>query len=180
MLGLGPLVEGYSIVATKKHISSMLDLSETEVSQLSKFSGTLRDILRPHYGEVIITEHGRVPPCEQTTNSGMRTHCFHAHRLVFPIATDLTPALFRHGLAVSEYATFADCHKGFTCKGEYLYFERPDGVCMIAPAPRELVRQFFRYELAAQLGSPELASWTAYPRLEVLEAARRRLLPSEC
>lgn len=179
MLGLGPIVEGYSLIGTKEHIPSMLDLTLEKAEELYTFSQTLRQLLQPHYGDIIITEHGRVPPCEFSSKTHHRTHCFHSHRLVFPIKVDIANSLAGLGLNVFEYPSFIECHKNFTGKGEYLYYERIDGSCLIASAPRDLVRQFFRYKVAEHVGHPEFASWTNYPRLEVIESARNRLLTSE-
>lgn len=176
MLGLGPIVEGYSLLATKSHTPSMLDLSLLEVERLSAFSDHVRQTLKPYYGDVIITEHGRVAPCVDRARDQKESHCFHAHRLVFPLAIDLSAALNGRGLEVEEYPNFVACRRGFAWKGEYLYFERIDGSCLIAPAPLRLVRQFFRYKVAEYVGHPELADWVKFPRLKVLESAKKRLL----
>ena len=181
MVGLGPIVEGYSLIATKEHIPSMLDLSLKDSRRLCEFTEQVRQRLRPPYGnEIIITEHGRVPTCEYRDKEGRESHCFHAHRLVFPIALDLTPYLKGYRLKIEEYADFLHARKAFAEEGEYLYYERPDGTCLVAGAPRRLVRQFFRYKIAEYVGHPELASWRKYPRLKVVEAATRKLmLPGE-
>jgi hypothetical protein len=176
MLGLGPIVEGYSLIGTVAHVPSMLDLTEAGVDRLVAFTDSIREYLAPHYGDAIITEHGRVPPCVDRDRDGQQAHCFHAHRLVFPISADLTESIRRYGLEIREYASFKDCWRDFSWRGEYLYYERADGSCVAASAPMRTVRQFFRYRLAESLGHPELADWKAYPRLKVVEAAKNRLL----
>jgi hypothetical protein len=177
MLGLGPVVEGYSLLATTNHTKSMLDLSEAEVEELIDFTQHTRNLLSKHYGDSIITEHGRVAPCVETNRDRQQPHCFHAHRLVFPTSADLTGAISNYGLEVHEYSNFRDGWRQFSWTGEYLYFERVDGSCLIAAAPMRTVRQFFRHKVAELMGQPEVANWSEYPQLKVVEAARRRLLP---
>lgn len=176
MLGLGPIVEGYSLLATKDHVPSMLDLTMQEVEHFFEFTQLVRRRLIRHYGEVIITEHGRVPLCEYRDKSGHESHCFHAHRLIFPLSIDLSPTLNAFGLRIQEYESFIEARKYFDWKGEYLYYERPDGSCLLATSPRRIMRQFFRYQVAAWTGHPEFASWRRYPQLEVIEAARTLIM----
>jgi hypothetical protein len=179
MLGLGPIVEGYSLIGTVAHVPSMLDLPEAEVDRLVEFTAQIRERLARDYGKAIITEHGRVPPCVDRDRDGQQAHCFHAHRLVFPVNIDLAASLIKYGFEVDEYYGFKDCWRQFSWKGEYLYYERADGGCLIATAPVRTVRQFFRYKVAETLGHPELADWKEHPRRKVVESALARLSSTE-
>jgi hypothetical protein len=176
MLSLGPIVEGLSLLATESHMPSMLDLSIEDSERLCEFTFRVRHLLRSHYGEVVATEHGRVPPCEYLDMGGREAHCFHAHRVLFPLSVDLGHTMYDHGLRVEEYSSFVEARHRFAREGEYLYYERADGSCLIAAAPKRLVRQFFRYKVAECVGHPEFASWREYPRLGIVEAARARLM----
>ena len=175
MLGLGPIVEGYSLIATTRHFPSMIDLPAEEVPSLVEFTAKIRGILKPVFGEAVITEHGRVAPCIDPQTDAKEAHCFHAHRLVFPTEVDFTSVFQEHNLEVEEYSSFLQCKIGFKWEEEYLYYERPDGSCLIAPAPGKIVRQFFRHKIADALGHPELASWKDYPMLKAVERARNKL-----
>src|SRR5712691_9156922 len=93
LLGYGPIVEGFSVIATRSHIPSMLDLGRESVEGLCDFTSKVRDRLFPHYGNVIITEHGRIGVCIQGSHE---PHCYHAHRLVIPVTFDLTQDLLDH------------------------------------------------------------------------------------
>jgi hypothetical protein len=179
MLGLGPIIEGYTLLATKTHVPSMIDLPVNTVYELVKFKEQVRRELAAHYGDVIITEHGRVAPCIQIYNVQHEEHCFHAHNLVFPLSLDLTELLKKHGLKLIEFSSFLDARENFKWSEEYYYFERIDGTCVIAFEPRRLVRQFFRYLIAEHIGKPELADWKNYPQIEVVLKARSQLLSEE-
>lgn len=175
MLGWGPIVEGYSLIATKDHVPSMLDLSPTEAEHLHTFTQRVRRTIEPVYGPVIITEHGRVPACVRLDWDGREAHCFHAHRLVFPIQADLAGCLMTGDFRVTAYQDFVEARM-FKWSTEYLYYERQDGTCLIAVAPWRVPRQFFRHKVAEHVGEPELVDWTVYPRIEFVDAARLRLL----
>jgi diadenosine tetraphosphate (Ap4A) HIT family hydrolase len=94
MLGLGPVGEGYSLIASKSHCQSMLDLTEDEATQLEDFTQEVRDRVSPLFGECSIGEHGRVALCVGQVTSKHEPHCMHAHRLIFPglAALPLSPA----------------------------------------------------------------------------------------
>lgn len=172
MLGIGPIVEGYSIIATKDHIPSTMDLSLEKAEKLSRFTKHIRSRLKPYYGKVIITEHGRVNlGGDPVDNSEHSKHCLHAHRLVFPINTDLTPKLCEFDLPIMEYPSFLEARRNFDWGDEYLYFERTDGSCVVTRAPLELARLFFRKSLAEYVGKPEIADWRQFPRHQLVEEA---------
>ena len=176
MLGVGAIMEGYSIIATKEHIPSMLDLSDKDLVLLSSFTLSVRGLLMPHYGPVIITEHGRVPVCNG--NGDDKQHCFHAHRLVFPMRCDIPDIFDALDCKEQAFPDFVDGYTKFDWENEYLYYEKTDGSCVFAIAidPR---RQYFRFRVSSFLGRPELGDWEKYPRLEMVEAAKKRLLNVE-
>lgn len=179
MLGLGPIVEGYSLIATKSHVPSMLDLSTCSAEHLHDFTERIRKLLEPVYGPTIITEHGRVAACVELDRGGAEAHCFHAHRLVFPIAADLTDCLRFGDFRVTAYSNFIEARKMFDWSREYLYYERPDESCLIAVTSRRVPRQFFRHKVAEYIGKPELASWREHPQVQLVDAARVRLIGDE-
>jgi len=176
MLGIGPIIEGYSLIVTKKHIPSMLDLSDDLGKELTKVTSNIKKILLDKFGKCIITEHGRVPPCEIEELDKHEAHCYHAHRLVFPINIDLTDSFTRHNLKVYNFNSFSEALEKFRYKDEYLYFEKFDGTCIIAPTRNKIARQFFRYEIAEKIGKPELANWKRYPELKAVASTLDKLL----
>jgi len=84
MLGLGPIGEGYSLIAAREHVPSMFDLDSGSREELETFTKLVRATLRPHYSSSVVTEHGRVAPCVSRILRAHEPHCLHAHRLVFP------------------------------------------------------------------------------------------------
>lgn len=50
ILGLGPIGEGYSLMATREHVPSMMDLMPRETRELEAFTERVRTRLRPMLG----------------------------------------------------------------------------------------------------------------------------------
>jgi diadenosine tetraphosphate (Ap4A) HIT family hydrolase len=173
MLGWGAVVEGYSLIATKRHIPSMFDIPDELALELNEFTGAIRTQLARLYGPSVITEHGRIGLCELL--SSHEPHCFHAHRLVFPVEVDLMGALVAAKFKPRTHKNFNEARMASGDLNEYLYYERPDGVCVVTNAHGCLQRQFFRRAVASSLGQPELGSWRLHPRLDVVERVRKTL-----
>jgi hypothetical protein len=173
MLGWGAVVEGYSLIATKQHIPSMFDVPDKLVPELNDFTTSIRTRLGRAYGPSVITEHGRIGLCELLSNH--EPHCFHAHRLVFPVEVDLSTVFLDARLQGRTHQNFNAARMASTELNEYLYYERPDGVCAVANAQGCSQRQFFREAIASRLGWPELKSWRLYPRIDIVEKAKRTL-----
>jgi hypothetical protein len=174
MLGLGPLGEGYSLIATRDHVPSMLDLDAAGTDELTRFTRRVRSILGARgYPPAVLTEHGRVAACVHAVTAAHEPHCLHAHRLLFPGASVVDLRLIASG--VESYRDFRTARGAFDWPGQYLYSEAPDESCSIAPAPRRLPRQLLRRMVAQSLGMEFAADWRTQPGLEVVEAGRRRL-----
>jgi hypothetical protein len=173
MLGWGAVVEGYSLIATKQHIPSMFDIPDELVSELNGFTAVIRTRLGRVYGPSVITEHGRIGLCELM--SSHEPHCFHAHRLAFPVEVDLSRIFVDAQLQGTTYQNFATARIASKDLREYLYYEGPDEVCAVANAHGCTQRQFFREAIASRLGRPELKSWRLHPRFDVVERAKRTL-----
>jgi len=174
MLGYGPLGEGYSLVATRDHVASMLDLGRVGAEELVAFTELVRERLSG-YGPAVVTEHGRVAACVAAATARYEPHCLHAHRLVFPGLARLSLSGIRWQENFIDYPDFLAAHRAFDWPGQYLYAEDADGACRIAPAPQQIRRQFFRSLVANKRGEPQLADWQTDPAPPALAAAQRSL-----
>ena len=175
MLGLGPIGEGYSLIAAREHVASMLDLDQDMAAELMEFTERVRARLRPHYGECVVTEHGRIAPCLSAYARAFEPHCLHAHRLVFPGHDRVGLGQLYPGFGATPHESFFDAHRFCEYEGQYLYAEDADGSCEIVAVRGPVPRQFFRRLIAARIGAQERVSWEAFPSLDVVEAARVRL-----
>ncbi len=178
MLGLGPIVEGYSILASKLHIPSFFDLPDHLLDEFHKFRHDVMLTLTSTFVKPIITEHGRVAACDFYDRQQHQSHCYHAHQLLFPAAVDLESRLKHDFLSgVLEFPSFEHAHHYMSReRAEYLYYEKPNSSCLIIPAPYKHIRQYFRLLVGESLGCPQRANWQRNPGWELIASARSRLL----
>ena len=74
LCGLGPIVDGYSVLATKQHIDSAADIVQGDLQKFVEFAICVRRKLIRLFGNCLITEHGRLPVCEDVGGSS-HPHC---------------------------------------------------------------------------------------------------------
>jgi len=178
MAGLGPLMDGYSVLASREHLHSMIDMPAEPVNAYEDLKLEVRARLMALYGKpCIFTEHGRVPVCDYHDNRANERHCYHAHQLAFVGNLDLSHALERPAFRVRRFSDFREAHSAVSAiAGEYLYYESASGAVTIAQAGPRIPRQFFRMLVADLVGAPHLANWRLHPGdPEALCATARRL-----
>ncbi len=175
VLGLGPVGEGFSLIATREHLPSMFDLDSELAEELVEFTAEVRARLEPLYGSVVVTEHGRVAPCVGPMTRQHEPHCLHAHRLVFPGQDSLDLGRVAPRLPRKGFDGYPTARREFAWPGQYLYAEQPDGRCEVGMVNGPLPRQFLRAVVAFAQGRPELADWRRHPDHETVEAARLAL-----
>lgn len=174
MLGIGPVVEGYTILSTKNHIRSMFDMPSDNIQEYYDFHRKVLELLSSLYGTVIITEHGRVPICD-FYNLNRESHCYHAHQLLFPINIDLLPSLKQNfPKMVKTYCNFTEARQSRTSEGEYIYYEAPNGICYVAQNVK-FARQYFRMLVAEKIGHIERVDWQNFKGLDLINSAREKL-----
>jgi diadenosine tetraphosphate (Ap4A) HIT family hydrolase len=175
MSALGPIVEGMSIVATRSHAKSMFDVSPDLTEQLSSFTCDAKERLASIYNAPIhMTEHGRVGLCE-VTRQLHEQHCFHAHRLLFPIKIDLEEVMKNSAIVPIRADSFDQAREVAGHLVEYLYYESPDGEILVGTSENSTPRQFFRTAVANAIGRPELRSWRTHPEYSLVDDAAAKL-----
>ncbi len=175
VLGLGPIGSGFTLIAAREHLPSMLDLEREMIPELERFTAEVRERLSLLTGPSVIGEHGRVAPCVGPATRRHEPHCLHAHRLVFPghATLDLRAAAPR--MPVQTFDSFRDAHAARLPTGQYVYAETPDGRCQVGQVEGPLPRQFLRAVVAMNQGRPELADWRRSPRRDEVDAASAAL-----
>jgi len=174
VLGLGPVVPGYTLIAAREHLPSMLDLDADLADELREFTTEVRNELEGHWGPTVVGEHGRVAPCIASAARRHEPHCLHAHRLVFPGHTKLDLRSSLPNVRVLAYESSVEA-EGCSWSGQYLYVEDANRRCQVGLVQGPLPRQFLRAVVARARGQAELADWRRSPRPHELDAARRLL-----
>lgn len=172
LAGLGPIVKGYSVVASREHIASTADLSNNAASTFLNFALETRAFLTKTFGSCLMTEHGRLPVCVDVSGT-TDTHCFHAHFLLFPGVGSVGQkaeeffAKASHATNLIEALVIAREHQEY-----FLLSPTPDQYIVLT-RPGRLIRQFARFLVADFVGAPERANWRKYPgHLEACAIAR--------
>ena len=172
VLGLGPIGAGYTLIAAREHLPSMLDLDDDLAEELDAFSGEVQERLGSHWGPSVICEHGRVAPCVAPALRQHEPHCLHAHRLVFPGQQHLDLRRVAPAMRVFDFEDFDLARRAVRWSGQYVYSQNADGTCQVGLVDGPLPRQFLRAVVAAQQGLHHLADWRRSPRHDEVNRAR--------
>ena len=142
----------------------MADVRGAELDEQIEALGKVRDHLTVTFGgSCIITEHGRIPVCNDPAEHEHDAHCFHAHFLVFPNAPDIS------GLARSYFSdahTFSELRQAMEYAAvhrEYVLVSPTATEFTIFTKPLNLPRQLARSLVAHAIHCPELADWRKTP-----------------
>ncbi len=174
VLGVGPVGEGFTLIAAREHVPSMLDLGQDAAEDLIRFTESVCGRLGVIYGSTVVAEHGRVAPCVEPGIREHEPHCLHAHRLVFTGASRIDLAVAAPKMKIRRFADFETARDYYDDSGQYLYVEDDSGV-QVGRIDGPLPRQFLRAIVALEQGRPHLADWRQQPGFEAIAAAQRAL-----
>ena len=170
LCGLGPLVAGYSLVATRKHVRSAADARLGDAPDFLSFALGIRRKLSARFGSCLMTEHGRVPACIDVSGA-TDPHCYHAHFLLFPTAPPVEDQALQHFAKAEEAPTLDDAMRFAAQHQEYFFLSPSADRFLVLTRPGKLVRQFARFLAADALGAGDLANWRRFPSFD--EAANQ-------
>jgi len=170
---VGALVEGWTLIISKRHVPAMGALTEVELSELQQLVIKVRNLMESHYGFVVMFEHG--PACEGTAfGCGID----HAHLHVVPLQITLAP-LVEHELqfhimweTIADVRNLSQIHQQ---RVSYLYIlenSRSEGKVIRL---QNIPSQFMRRVIANYLGIPHLYDYRRYKFRQNVVAALQRL-----
>jgi len=172
LVGLGPLVPDYSLIASKYHTKSMADVPPSiRVEQLA-FLSSVRTELERRHGTCLVTEHGRMAVC---TDYEHDTHCFHAHFLAFPGVGDIADLAMSYFSTVQHFDDFDKSLRHAATLEEYLFVSPRSDEFHIFAGPLNIPRQLARYLVGWRKGCAHKADWKAWPEREQAESMARGL-----
>lgn len=163
LCGLGPVISGYSVVATKRHIRSAADVPENDVLGFLDFVTRVRTTLASAFGCCLITEHGRLPVCDYVAGR-TDSHCYHAHFLMFPGAPDIEDGAVPHFDDVHEASSMDEALRLARSCHEYFLLSPDPCRYLVMTSPAKLTRQFARVLVAESLGRANDADWKKSPQ----------------
>lgn len=168
LAGLGPVVDGYCLLAATAHTRSMADVSKDLRAERSTSLSSLRSALLQLFGSCLVTEHGRMAVCSD--NIGHDNHCFHAHFLLFPGAPDITQDSSSYFLNNKVFHDINDALSYAATFDEYFLVSKNEHEHTVFSGPLNMPRQLARVLVAAKLDRLDLGDWKNAPRRE--EAVR--------
>jgi diadenosine tetraphosphate (Ap4A) HIT family hydrolase len=172
LCGLGPLLEGYSVVATTEHVRSAADNEEKKSAQFVNFATLVRSTLISRFGSCLMTEHGRLPLCINHSGTS-EPHCYHAHFLLFPGAKSIEERARSFFRSTQVFDSLKTALESTQNSEEYYLLSPTPTRFLIMTRPGRMMRQFSRFLVAESLGQPELANWRRHAnRNDAVSTAR--------
>lgn len=173
LCGLGPLMKGYTVAATRDHVRSAADAAQSSPGFLA-FASDIRKTLTRLYGKCLMTEHGRLPVCVDVSGTS-EPHCYHAHFLLFPGAPAIEDKASAHFSKVELAHSLADALLIAGRHQDYYLLSPENDRFLVMSRPGRIMRQFSRYLVAESLGCPELANWRKHQNRNAAVSAAAEL-----
>ena len=157
---IGSLVEGWLLIATKRHYICMGALDKGLADELCDFKRLVTNALQDCYGDVATFEHG---PSQEQLAVGCGVD--HAHLHIVPTRCSLRSAvapLYDDPLIWNEVTEVHNPSAFFHAGKDYLYVEQEnDGEYILANSG--IKSQSFRRVIAQYVGVPDHYNWREYP-----------------
>lgn len=161
--GLGPLSDGYAVVATHGHLRGLEEADGALRTAYADYAVRVANALARAYGSCFVVEHGNMAVCGISEEG--RAHCFHPHFLMIPgVPADTRPFLDYFG-ASTPFGTLAEAINFAADRGQYVLAGDAAGPFHVFFPDGDLPRQFARALVAEQIGAMRLASWRDEPDL---------------
>jgi hypothetical protein len=164
LAGLGPMVVGYSVIATHQHVIGLKELSRTDLENYCSYAISVADILSKKHGRCLILEHGNMAVCG--IDSADRAHCFHPHFLLVPNDKCNTGPFDEYFKENKKwFKTLFEAVEYGAQQGQYVLAGTVSAGFNIYLPDGEVPRQFARGVVSEQLGLADKASWKDAPDL---------------
>jgi SAM-dependent methyltransferase/diadenosine tetraphosphate (Ap4A) HIT family hydrolase len=166
--GLGHLVEGYTVIVYKDHISSMGYLTESQLKELDRVKSRISTIFEPEFGSMMFFEHG-----EAKGGMASGSSIIHAHMHCVPYSSTFVENTIK-ALPFKDMKSFPFMKEAALMDKSYLLIEYGDKSlgCLI---DHGLPSQFLRRQLARSIGEGFHWNWRYYPFDERVERTIMRL-----
>lgn len=157
---LGPIVNGYVLIVTRRHVSSVANLSRADRLALAGFISRISRKLSAMYSRTTIAfEHGVVDP-SQPAGSCIN----HAHIHLLPHLRDIDAPLRRRSrFRCVAIKGVGELSPRLTQRRSYVYYQGIDGRAGCYIIDDMLQCQYMRRLLAEDIGRPGLWDYEVYP-----------------
>lgn len=166
---IGQIVEGYLLIAPKKHFISMGGIPASFYRELESVQLKVRKTLSENYSAPLFFEHG---PASETKKAGCCIE--HAHFHAVPVQLDILADLSKN-LKFKKIVSFEALKKQFKKARPYFFLETNNCQRYLFDIPEIVPSQYIRRIIAAKTGKPELWNWKVSPELETLDKTKNKL-----
>ena len=150
---IGSFVEGYMLIVTKNHYTSIAQISEEELCELNCVIKTCKSLISDKLNKKsVLFEHGSVPSCK---TSGACVE--HAHLHIVPSNVDIDGALEEYEAEICEIEGLNHLQKNFSTD-PYLYYQSISEKEYLVESDI-IPYQFFRQVLCSAFGTLEYWDW---------------------
>lgn len=165
---LGQIVEGYTLICTKKHILSFSQLPEQFYAELERLKEKVKRMLSEIYCSPLFFEHGAVSEKEHGSC------CInHAHLHCVPFNLDIFEEIIRHSKLIPkqiiDILELKNQHK------EYFYYENQQGKKWMFELNQRFPRQYLRQIISVKAGVPEKWDWRIFPEHKRFSSTKEKL-----
>ncbi|HLD58433.1 MAG TPA: hypothetical protein VI977_02215 [archaeon] len=157
---IGQIVEGYLLIAPKKHFISIAAIPKSMFSELEKLQKKVRAVLEENYSTPLFFEHG--PVSETKKGSCCITH---AHLHAVPIELDIVRELEKK-FKPKKILSLAELKKNFWKKKPYFFVETNSKERFAFSVPEIAPSQYIRRIIAIRTGNPEKWDWHTAPEID--------------
>ena len=161
---LGQIVEGYLLIAPKRHYLSIAQIPNSLYFELTEVQEKVRDILTKNYCSPIFFEHG---PISESKN--VRCCVDHAHLHAVPTSISILEDLIKH-FKYKEVNNFTELPSDVS----YLFLEEKKKK-YVFPINTILPSQYLRQILAMKTCCSEKWDWRICPGIEELKNTIKKL-----
>ena len=154
---LGQIVEGYLLIASKKHFISIGEMPSELYPELEAVQEKVRKVLSANYGIPLFFEHG---PVSVAKKGGCCVEHCHLHAV--PAKIEILDELKKH-FKCRKIKDFSALKRQFNKKKQYFFYESNSGQRFVFELPPAVPSQYIRKVIANKIGSPEKWDWKTCP-----------------
>lgn len=162
--GVGPLADGYAVLATHDHLSGLKEVDPEFLGRYAKYAAKVASILAKEYGGCLVVEHGNMAVCGVSEEG--RKHCLHPHFLLIPDKRLNINSFLEFFPQFTSFENIEEALIFASSCNQYIFAGLASGPFYVFVPNAELPRQFARGLVAEQLEVEHLASWKDAPSLE--------------
>lgn len=161
--GLGQIVEGYLLIASKQHYIGIGEIPVQLYGELEIVLDKVREALRDFYCAPLFFEHG---PATASRRGGCCIE--HAHIHAMPVNIDIVDDISRQ-FSPHKISDLVELKRLYERGVPYLFLESTSGERYVFEIPGSIPSQYIRRIIAEKIGKPERWDWGAYWGLEELQ-----------